>query len=103
MKLLIDIKINPANPLPAERAAANMSNFTSLIREQMASGELEAAYNIVPQHGFMIANVPTVDAAWQLLMRYQIYPHWLIEMTPLVDPVVLAESGFAAGQARRNA
>jgi hypothetical protein len=92
--------MNPANPIPPDRRATVASNFIETLRSQLASGDLQSAFNISPQHGIMLVDASSVENAWGLLRRYSFFPHWVIEMTPLVDAIEFVEANVAAARAR---
>ncbi len=102
MKLLINLTTTPGNPIPREKMAAIVADFRERLTAHLSSGQFDRAFNVQPAHGFIIANVESVEAAWTLLMGYKIFPYWTVKMTPLVDAMAFSDLSISAGS-QRNA
>lgn len=105
MKFLISVKptTNARVPTPTpEQIVALQEGFLAEIRAQLNSGELIGTYGTGLGEGFAIAETATIEEAWKLAARNPFFPLWDVEITALIDPLVLVESLLELAMGRQR-
>lgn len=89
MKVLISVTPNLTNQIPPEAAINLLRASGDVLRSQLNSGQLDCTYSTGQNTGFGIADVATIEQAWELVAANPLLPFWNVEVTALADPIAL--------------
>ena len=89
MKLLISVAPNPARAIPDEAAINLLRASADVLRSQLNAGQLDCIYSTGQNAGFAIAEVASIEQAWELVAANPLSPFWSVEVTALGDPIAL--------------